>query len=175
MRFIDESESEGMGKKGKRPSDVGQQGGDGKKRKKGDSAESELSELDKQIAEDSAALDVLVGLIPAEHYRAPDPDKKVAMSAKYMKKDKTHVSSPTSGIFPLPIACRERGKHAPAPPSHFPSKLSPRRRRRHEGGGGGHRTRERARGPSYCVALSCADAAAWRSVCRNPPIRPSQH
>jgi uncharacterized sporulation protein YeaH/YhbH (DUF444 family) len=84
-----------MGKKGKRPSDGGQQGGEGKKRKKGNGAAEggELSELEQQISKDSQALDVLIGMIPAEHYKAPDPDKKAAMSAKYMKKDKTHVSA----------------------------------------------------------------------------------
>jgi hypothetical protein len=53
-----------------------------------------MDDIDKQIAADAAALDVLVGLIPEEHYKAPDPDKKLMLSSKYMKKDQSNVSDP---------------------------------------------------------------------------------
>jgi hypothetical protein len=78
-----------MVKKRKRTGNGSEGEGDGSK--EATDKGSEGSEMEKQIAADAVALNVLVGLIPEEHYKAPDPDKKLMMSSKYMKKDKSNV------------------------------------------------------------------------------------
>jgi hypothetical protein len=65
-----------------------------KNHQKGDSAKRGLDEeeLDQMLANDSSAIRELVSLIPPIHYKAPDADRQLSLSLKYMKKAGNTVS-----------------------------------------------------------------------------------